>query len=381
MPPQLPLIVAVVLASVKDRADLVAENLALRHQLSCLKHRRKRPTLRPIDRGLWVLLSRFWGRWNELLVMVKPETVVAWHRKGFKLFWRWKSRRHPPGRPRITKDVQRLIVNMAATNVGWGAPRIHGELLKLGTRISQSTVQRYMPRRKPSPESRQRWRTFLRNHVHESLAIDFAVVPTITFEIIYVFFVLSVDRRRILHFNVTKHPTADWTVQQVVEACPFDTAGRFLYRDNDKIYGTRFTNRVDGLGLTQVKTAFRSPWQNPFAERWIGGLRRDCLDHVIAVNESQLRRVIKSYIAYFHCCGCYGGVLRSRAGGMPVSWRVFPRCCADRLRSFSPPPGFRTPGSWASCSSSIGRSRPSHVPRGCSSPSSPSSEVSFRSVP
>ena len=297
---QLPLIVAIVVASVRDRADLVAENLALRHQLSCLEHRGKRPRLRPVDRALWALLSRLWGRWQEVLVMVKPATVVAWHRKGFKLFWRWKSRRRGPGRPRVPVEVQRLVAEMAATNVGWGAPRIHGELLKLGVEISESTVLRYMPKRKPPPGSRQRWRTFLHNHVHEALAIDFAVVPTITFDIMYVFFVLSVDRRRILHFDVTRHPTAEWTAQQVVEARAFETPARFLFRDNDKIYGARFRDRVDGLGLTQVKTAFRSPWQNPFAERWIGGLRRDCLDHVIAVNERQLRRVITSYVRYFH---------------------------------------------------------------------------------
>ena len=232
--------------------------------------------------------------------MVEPATVVAWHRKGFKLFWTWKSRRRKPGRPRVDKDVRKLIVEMANTNVGWGAPRIHGELVKLGIEVSQSTVQRYMPKREAPSGSRQRWKTFLHNHMHQSLAIDFAVVPTITFEVIYVFFVLSVERRRILHFNVTRHPTAEWTAQQVLEACGFEVPGRFLFRDNDKIYGGYFKGRVDGLGLTQVTTAFQSPWQNPFAERWIGSLRRDCLDHLIAVNERQLRRVINSYIRYFH---------------------------------------------------------------------------------
>ena len=232
--------------------------------------------------------------------MVKPATVIGWHRTGFKLFWTWKSRKRRPGRPRIDKDIRKLIAEMASTNAGWGAPRIHGELLKLGINVCERTVQRYMPKREALPGSRQRWRTFLHNHVRESLAIDFAVVPTITFDVIYVFFVLSVDGRRILHFNVTRHPTAEWTAQQVVEARPFDLPGRFLFRDSDKIYGTYFKDRVDGLGLTQVTTAFRSPWQNPYAERWIGGLRRDCLDHVIALNEDQLRRVVRSYVDYFH---------------------------------------------------------------------------------
>jgi transposase InsO family protein len=294
------LVVAIIVAVFKDRADLVAENIALRHQLSCLTHQKSRPKLRTIDRVFWVLLSRFWSRWMELLAMVKPATVLAWHRQGFRLFWRWKSLKRGPGRPRIPEDVRRQIVQMAEMNVGWGAPRIHGELLRLGIEISEITVSRYMPKRRPTAGSRQRWVTFLHNHLHETLAIDFAVVPTVTFGIVYVFFVLSLERRRVLHFNVTKHPTAAWSAQQVFEACPFDPPGRFLIRDNDKIYGTYFRKRVDGLGLEQIRTAFRSPWQNGFAERWIGSLRRDCLDHVIAINERQLRRVVESYLDYYH---------------------------------------------------------------------------------
>jgi transposase InsO family protein len=300
MPFKLSLILCIVSALLKDRADLVAENIALRHQLSCFIHRRHRPRLRPVDRVFWVLLSRFWNGWRESLAMVKPATVVAWHRKGFKLFWRWKSRKRGPGRPRITAEVRKLIVEMAEMNVGWGAPRIHGELLKLGIEISEITVSRYMPKRPPPAGSRQRWATFMRNHLHETLAVDFAVVPTATFGIVYVFFVLSLERRRVLHFNVTHHPTAEWTAQQVVEACPFDLHSRFLIRDNDKIYGTKFRDRVDGLGLEQIRTSFRSPWQNGYAERWIASLRRDCLDHLIPINGRQLRRVIQSYVAYYH---------------------------------------------------------------------------------
>jgi len=300
MPFERPLILSIVTSIFKNRADLVAENVALRHQLSCLIHRGPWPKLRPVDRVFWVLLSRFWNGWRESLVMVKPATVVAWHRKGFKLFWRWKSRKRGVGRPQISVEVRRLIIEMAEMNVGWGAPRIHGELLKLGVEISEITVSRYMPKRPPPAASRQRWSTFLRNHLHETLAVDFAVVPTATFGILYVFFVLSLNRRRVLHFNVTQHPTAKWTAQQVVEACPFDLPGRFLIRDNDKIYGRVFRDRISGLGLEQIRTAFRSPWQNGFAERWIASLRRDCLDHVIAFNETQLRRVIRSYVDYYH---------------------------------------------------------------------------------
>ncbi len=267
MPFKLSAVLSIAAAVFKDRADLVAENVALRHQLSCLMHRGHRPRLRPVDRFFWVLLSRFWSRWRESLAVVKPATVLAWHRKGFKLFWRWKSRKRGLGRPRIPIEVRRLIIQMAEMNVGWGAPRVHGELLKLGIEISEITVSRYMPKRSAPVGSRQRWATFLRNHLHEILAVDFAVVPTATFGILYVFFVLSLDRRRVLHFNVTRHPTAEWTAQQVVEACAFDLPGRFLIRDNDKIYGMKFRNRVDGLGLRQIRTAFRSSWQNGFAER------------------------------------------------------------------------------------------------------------------
>jgi transposase InsO family protein len=300
MPFKLPLVLSIVAAIFKDRADLVAEKAALRHQLSCFIHRGSRPRLRPVDRIFWALLSRFWDGWRESLAVVKPATVLAWHRKGFKLFWRWKSRKRSLGRPRISAEVRMLIVEMAEMNVGWGAPRIHGELLKLGIEISEISVSRYMPKRPPSAGSRQRWTTFLRNHIGETLAIDFAVVPTVTFGILYVFFVLSLERRRILHFNVTRHPTAEWTAQQIVESCPFDLPGRYLIRDNDKIYGMKFRDRVDGLGLEQIRTAFRSPWQNGFAERWIASLRRDCLDHVIAIDERQLRRVTRSYVDYYH---------------------------------------------------------------------------------
>jgi len=210
-----PLILSIVAAVFKDRADLVAENVALRHQLSCFIHRGPRARLRPVDRVFWVLLSRFWDGWRNNLAMVKPATVLAWHLQGeeaklpSELFCRWKSRKRGPGRPRISIEVRKLIVEMAEMNVGWGAPRIHGELLKLGIEMSEITVSRYMPKLPPPAGSRQRWATFLRNHLHETLAIDFAVVPTATFGILYVFFVLSLERRRVLHFNVTQHPTAE----------------------------------------------------------------------------------------------------------------------------------------------------------------------------
>jgi len=331
MPFKLSAILSMTAAIFKERADLIAENMALRHQLSCLIHRERQPKLRPVDRVFWVLLSRFWNGWKESLAIVKPATVLAWHRKGFRLFWRWKSRKRGLGRPRIPLEIRRLIIEMATMNVGWGAPRIHGELLKLGIEISEITVSRDMPK-VPSPAgSRQRWATFFRNHLHETLTIDFAVVPTATFGILYVFFVLSLDRRRVLHFNVIQHPTAQWTAQQVVEACPFDLFGRFLIRDNDKIYGKVFRDRVDGLGLEQIRTAFRSPWQNGFAERWIASLRRDCLDHAIPINERQLRRVIRSYVDYYHADRTHLALGKDAPKERPIEFRemgevvAFPR--------------------------------------------------------
>jgi putative transposase len=223
--------------------------------------------------------------------------------------------------PLIPIEVRKLIIQMATMNVGWGAPRVHGELLKLGIEISEITVSRYMPKRPAPAGSRQRWATFLQNHAHEILAADVAVVPTATFGILYVFFVRSLDRRRVLHFNVTRHPNAEWTAQQVVEACAFDLPGRILIRDNDKIYGKVFRDRVDGLGLEQIRTAFRSPWQNGFAERWIASLRRDCLDHVIAINERPLRRVIQSYVDYYHADRTHLGLEKDAPEERPIELR------------------------------------------------------------
>jgi transposase InsO family protein len=263
--------------------------------------------------------------------MVKLATVLAWHRKGFKLLWRWKSRKRGLGRRRILLEVRRLIIEMGTMNVGWGAPRIHGEPPKLGIETSGITVSRCMPIVPLPAGSRQRWATLFREYLHETLANDFAVVPTATFGVLYVFFVLSFDRRRVLHFHGTQHPTAEWTDQPVVEACPCGLPGRFLMGDNDKIYGKVFRDRVDGLGLEQIRTALRSPWQNGFAERWIASLRRDCLDHVVAINERQLRRVIRSYVDYYPADRTHLGLEKDAPEKRPIEPReigavvAFPR--------------------------------------------------------
>ena len=240
---------------------------------------------------------RLWSGWRRALVIVKPETVLAWHRRGFRLYWRWKIRNRGPGRPKVSRDVRALIRRMYLSNPGWGARRIHGELLKLGIDVGETSVALYMVRGRKPPS--QTWRTFLDNHLHQIVAVDFFVVPTLTFRVLFVFVVLAHDRRRILHFNVTSHPTAEWTAQQIREAFPWETAPRFLLRDRDGIYGKTFRDCVDAMGVEEIKTAPRSPWQNPFAERLIGSIRRECLDHVIVFNERSLKRILRSYVDYY----------------------------------------------------------------------------------
>ena len=232
------------------------------------------------------------------MVLVKPETVVGWHRWAFRRFWTWRSRRRQPGRPPTSREVRDLIKRMAAANLGWGAPRIHGELLKLGIVISEREVSRLMPPRSRKPPS-QTWRTFLGNHVGTLASVDFFTVPTATFRVLYVFFVLAHERRRVVHFNVTENPGAQWTAQQIVEAFPEDTAPKYMIRDRDGSYGDQFCRRVEGLGIQEVLTAPRSPWQNPYAERLVGSVRRECLDHLIVLGEQHLRRILKSYFAYY----------------------------------------------------------------------------------
>ena len=281
-----------------SRRQLILENLALRHQLSVLQassHRRLQLT--NLDRALWTMLRHRWSEWKRALVIVQPETVVRWHRQGFRFYWRWKSRAHG-GRPRFDPQVRALVRRMSLANPLWGAPRIHGELLKLGIEISQTTVAKYMPRRRRPPS--QSWRVFLKNHRKDMVSIDFFTVPSATFQVLFVFLVLAHDRRRLLHFNVTKHPSAEWTAQQIVEAFPWDTAPRYLLRDRDAIYGDHFRRRVAGFQVAEVLIAPRAPWQNPYVERLVGSIRRECLDHVIVFGEAHLRRILGAYIDYYH---------------------------------------------------------------------------------
>jgi transposase InsO family protein len=285
-------------AAFKSRASLQLENLALRHQLVVLRRAVKRPKLTSADRLLWTWLCQGWSDWRSALVIVKPETVIGWHRRGFRLFWRWKIRRGQRGRPPVPKDVRELIRKMTRENPLWGAPRIHGELLKLGIDIGETSVGKYLVRG-PKPPS-QTWRTFLENHVKTMVSVDFFTVPTIRFQVLYVFLVLAHDRRRIVHFNVTAHPTAEWTRQQLREAFPFDQIPRYLLRDRDCIFDREFRKDVKAMGIKEVLSTPRSPWQRAYVERVIGTLRRECLDHVIIFNEASLYRYLKSFLAYYH---------------------------------------------------------------------------------
>ena len=281
---------------VRSRVSMHLEILALRHQLSVInRSRRPKLPLTPADRLLWTGLSHAWGRWRSALVIVKPETVISWHRRGFRLYWTWKSRRRT-GRPGVPSDVRALIRDLSVANPLWGAPRIHGELLKLGISIGQSTVAKFM-RRRPSPPS-QTWRTFLTTHAHQIMAADLFVVPTITFRLLFVLVLLEHDRRRIVHTSVTAHPTAPWISQQFRNAFPDDQAPRYLLHDRDTAFAAAATT-LTGMHIEALRTAPRSPWQNAYVERVIGSIRRECLDHVIVANEAGLRQALAGYVAYY----------------------------------------------------------------------------------
>jgi transposase InsO family protein len=282
----------------KSRRRLEAENLFLRHQLNiALRRAPGRRRLRWSDRALMVWLTQLWPSLLGLSRVVQPETILRWHRAGFRAYWRWKSRGRP-GRPKLTLELRELIRRMNKENPLWGAPRIHGELLKLGFDVAESTVSKYMARRRGPPS--QSWRTFLRNHADAIAAIDLCVVPTVTFGCLFALVVMGHGRRQLLWFAVTRHPTAAWLAQQIVEAFPWDTAPTYLVRDNDRAYGQVFTKRLRAMGIRDRPIAPRSPWQNPYVERLIGTLRRDCLDHVVILGERHLRRVLTLYALYYN---------------------------------------------------------------------------------
>ena len=264
------LILTCLSAFFRSRCNLALEILALRQQLGVLKRKRPHPRLRIQDRIFWTLLRRLWPAWSHVLVIVKPETVVAWHRAGFRLYWRLRSKPKTPGRPKLDAEVRALIRRMVKENSTWGAPRIHGELLKLGFDVSERTVSRYMRRLSPREQVRKLWATFLRNHREVITAMDFFTVPTFTFRVLYCFFIIEHDRRKILHFNVTEHPTGPWIVQRLREAFPESCPYRYAILDGDAKFGHEVTDMLRGDGIKSVRISPASPWQNGVAERWIG---------------------------------------------------------------------------------------------------------------
>ncbi len=282
----------------KSRSRLEVENLFLRHKLNvALRQTPTRFRMRDIDRLLLVWMIRLWPNLLGVVLVVKPETVLRWHRAGFRAFWRWKSRNRA-GRPRIDRDLRDLIRRMSRENPLWGAPRIHGELLMLGIEVAQSTVSKYMIRGGKPPS--QSWKTFLRNHAEAIAAIDMCVVPTVTFDRLFAFLVLGHGRRQLLWFEVTRYPTAEWIARQITEAFPWASAPAYLVRDNDRAYGHVFTARVQAMGIRDRPITRRSPWQNGIAERLIGTLRRECLDQIVVFSEAHLRQILSAYAAYYN---------------------------------------------------------------------------------
>ncbi len=280
------------------RTRLEAENLILRQQLAVL--RRKSPArvrLWNIDRLVMVWLYRLYPSLLDSVVIVQPETVIRWHRRGFRAYWHRKSRR-VGGRPRIDSEIRALIRRMSRENPLWGAPRIHGELLMLGIEVAESTVSRYMVRRRRSPS--QGWKTFLRNHAAGIASLDLFVVRTISFKLLYGLVILRHARRRLVRISVTSNPTAEWIAGQVTDAFPWDEAPRHLIRDRDGSFGPVYTRRIWAMEIRDHPTAPRSPWQNGHVERLIGSIRRESLNHLVVFDEAQLRRVLKNYASYYN---------------------------------------------------------------------------------
>ena len=291
-------VLAVLVSPFKSKTRLEAENAVLRHQLIILRRKvQGHVRLTNSDRWFFIQLYRWFPSILKALTIIRPETLVRWHRAGFRRYWRWKSRPRG-GRPQIEADLRELIWKMSIENPLWGAPRIHGELLKLGFEVAQSSVAKYMVRRVGPPS--QRWRTFLRNHVSEIAAMDLFVVPTIGFDLLYAFVIVRLCRRELVWINVTSHPTAEWIARQLTEAFPWNEAPRYLIRDRDRIYGAVVMRRLRAMGIRDKPTAPASPWQNGFAERLIGSIRRECVDHFIVLGEAHLRRILRAYVGYYN---------------------------------------------------------------------------------
>jgi transposase InsO family protein len=284
-----------------SRSDLVLENIALRKQIEILKRRKPRPRIVDTDRIVFVWLTKIASALRNSIFIVKPETVIGWHRKGFRLYWSLICKRGQKKNPnQRRKEIRRLIKQLALDNPTWGAPRIHGELLKLGYKVSERTVSRFMPKRKHSAGHGGNWRTFLRNHRHAISAMDFFTVPTIFYKQLYGFFIIGHDRRKIIHFNVTFHPTGEWIASQLQTAFSSDHSYKYLIHDRSSVFSALVDQTIRSLCIDPIKISFESPWQNGTAERFVGSIRRDILDHVIIINKRHLYRLFQEYLDYYH---------------------------------------------------------------------------------
>jgi transposase InsO family protein len=291
-------VLGVLIAPFKSKRRLEAENAALRHQLAVLRRKvRGRVQLTNDDRLFLIQVYRWFPSILNVITIVRPETLVRWHRAGFRRYWRWKSR-SLGGRPQIDVDLRALIRRISVDNPLWGAPRIHGELLKLGFEVAQSSVAKYMVRRRGPPS--QGWRTFLRNYASDIAAMDLFVVSTIGFDLLYALIIVRLDRRELVWTNVTANPTAEWIARQITQAFPWDETPHYLIRDRDLVYGAPLRRRLRAMGIRDKPIAPGSPWQNGFAERLIGSIRRECTDCIVALGEGHLRRILQSYARYYN---------------------------------------------------------------------------------
>ena len=292
------LLFGAVRALLRGRRDLVLENLLLRQQLTVVLRTRPHPRLRRRDKAFWLVVRHLCHEWRRHLVLVQPETVIRWHRQGWRFIWWWKAGR-PGGRPRLNSEVRERITRISRENVLWGTERIRGELLKLGMVVSACSIRRYRWRRPARPPS-QTWRTFLGNHAAQIWAADLLTVRTLTFRPLYVLFFITHDRRALVHFRVTAHPTAAWVWRQLINATPWGQQPKYLLRDRDRVDGTAFVRRAGELGIETVLTPFRAPRANAIAERVVRTFRNECLDHFIVLNEAHLCSVLTEFVAYYN---------------------------------------------------------------------------------